>query len=336
MSERNLNPHLSDSEKSTHQRVVVTGAGGFIGHHLSRYLRNQGYWVRGVDILRPEFSPMSDFDEFALLDLRNSKNADQAVEGMDRVFALAALNGSIEYTTNNRAEIMADNSLININTATASVRQGVDRLFYSSSACVYPIDLQGEDGKPLREGDAFLGAPDTHYGVEKLASEWMYKAHELDHGLQVRIARFFNIYGPECVIDTLRSKAPMALTRKVIAAEDGGEVKIWGDGGQVRSFCYVDDCVRAISMLMDSDIHEPVNIGTDNHLSINDLVDIIARIENKQIIKVHQSDKIEGVRNRLCDYTRASELLGWRPEVTPVQGMTVINRFVRQQLGLAS
>ena len=242
-------------------RVLVTGAGGFIGHHLSRYLRNMGYWVRGVDIVEPQFSPLSDFDEFLLLDLRDFRNAVEAVQGMERVYALAALNGSIEYTTTVKAPIIRDNHRINVNTAEASVRMGVKRVFYSSSACVYPIELQGESPTPLKEEHAYPANPDSEYGWEKLFSERMYKSYVEDFGLDVRIARFFNVYGPECLIDTLKSKAPMALTKKVIETEDGGEVKIWGDGKQVRSFLYIDDCVEGIQKLMESNITESIIWG---------------------------------------------------------------------------
>lgn len=207
-------------------RVVVTGAGGFIGHHLSRFLRGKGYWVRAVDIRKPEFSPMSDFDKFLLLDLRELKNAEKAFEGMERVYALAAQNGSIEFITTVKAMIMRDNVLINVNTAEAALRQKVRRVFYSSSACVYPIELQWDKPTPLKEEHVYPADPDSEYGWEKLFSERLYKAYEDDHGLEVRISRFFNIYGPECSIYTLRSKASMALTRKVVESENGGEIQI--------------------------------------------------------------------------------------------------------------
>ena len=316
------------------KKVVVTGAEGFIGHHLARYLKKKGYWVRGVDIEKPRFSPMSDFDEFKLLDLRDPKKALRAMEGMEWVFALAAQNGSIEFTTTVKAMIMKDNTLINVNTAEAAKQAGVKRIFFSSSACVYPLNLQGKKPTPLKESHAYPPDPDSEYGWEKLYAERLYKAYEEDHDLEVRIARFFNIYGPECLIDTLRSKAPMALTRKVVEAKDGDEVKIWGDGKAVRSFLYIDDCVEGILKLMKSKINEPVNLGTKDHLSINDLVDIIAKIEGKKIKKKHQLNKVQGVRNRICDFSRAKKLLNWERKVTPEEGMKVINTFVRKELGL--
>ena len=314
--------------------ILITGAGGFIGHHLARFLKKKGYWIRGVDIVYPQFSGLDDFDEFNLLDLRDFRNAIEASEGVDKVYALASLNGSIEFTTTYNAQIVRDNTLINLNTAEAAVRQKVKRLFYSSSACVYPIHFQGEDPIPLKEKHAYPAFPDSEYGWEKLYSERMYKTYEKDYGLEGRIARFFNIYGPECLIDTLKSKAPMALTKKVVATKHGGKIKIWGDGKQVRSFCYIDDCIEAIYLLMNSDIHEAVNIGTCDHVSINELVDIIAEIECKEVIKVHQVNKVQGVRNRLCDYSKAKKLLKWERKVTPREGMKIINMFVRKQMGL--
>lgn len=315
------------------EKVLVTGAGGFIGHNLAGYLKEKGYWVRGADIVTSQFSGTDDFDEFQLLDLRDFRNCIEAVSGVDKVYALAAQNGSIEFTTNVRALIVRDNTLININTAEASVKTGVKRLLFTSSACVYPLGKQTEIGAPpLREEDVYPADPDSEYGWEKLFAERMYKSYEQDYGLQVRISRFFNIYGPECLIDTIRSKAPMALTRKVIEAGDGGEVEIWGDGEQVRSFCYVTDCVEAVHKLMESDITEPINIGTSDHMSISQLVDLICEIEGVKVRRVHQLDKVQGVRGRYCDFSKAEKLLEWKAKVKPEEGMRVINRFVHQQL----
>jgi nucleoside-diphosphate-sugar epimerase len=316
------------------EKILITGAGGFIGHHLARFLKKKGYWVRGVDIVYPKYSSLDDFDEFKLLDLRDFRNTIEAVEGVDKVYALAALNGSIEYTTKERAIIVHDNTIININTAEASVRTGVKRLFYSSSACVYPVWKQMEGNiTPLREDDSYPALPDSEYGWEKLYSERMYKSYEKDLGLNVRIARFFNIYGTECLIDTLKSKAPMALTKKVIEAGNNGRVEIWGDGNQIRSFCYVDDCCEGIWMLMESEITEPVNLGTSDHVSINELVDLISEIEKVKVKKVFQLDKIQGVRARLCDFSRAEKVLGWKAKTPLSKGLFNVNRFVHKQLG---
>ena len=315
------------------EKILITGAGGFIGHHLARFLKEKGYWVRGVDIVYPQYSSLDDFHEFKILDLRDFRNCIEAMEDIDKVYALAALNGSIEYTTTEKAVIVRDNTTININTAESAVRSKVKRVFYSSSACVYPIWKQMEGNiVPLREEDAYPAMPDSEYGWEKLYSERMYKSYENDFGLNVRIARFFNIYGSECLIDTLRSKAPMALTKKVIEAGEGSNVEIWGDGKQVRSFCYIDDCCEGIWKIMESEINDPVNIGTADHVSINDLVDLIAKIEKIKIKKVFQPNKIQGVRARLCDFSKAERMLGWKRKVTVERGLSVINKFVHQQL----
>lgn len=316
------------------EKVLITGAGGFVGHHLARFLKKKGFFVRGVDIVYPKFSDLSDFHDFKILDLREFRNCKEAFEGIDRVYALAAQNGSIEYTTTNKADLLRNNALVNLNTAEACVQSGAKRLFFSSSACVYPEEKQTEvDSAPLKESDVYPANPDSEYGWEKLFSERMYRSYEADHGLEVRIARFFNIYGPECLIDTLRSKAPMALTRKVIEAGDGGTVKIWGDGEQVRSFCYITDCVEAVFKLMESNILEPINIGTSDHISINKLVDIICKVEGINIKRTHQLHKVQGVRGRLCDFSKARKLLHWKAKVKPMQGMKVINKFVHAQLG---
>jgi len=318
------------------EKILITGAGGFIGHHLARYLKRKGYWVRGVDIVFPQFSGLEDFHEFKILDLRDFRNCTEAMEGIDKVYALASQNGSIEFTLTIKAMIVRDNTLININTAEACVRASVKRLFFSSSACVYPVGMQTViDAPPLKEEDVYPAEPDSEYGWEKLFSERMYKSYEEDHGLEVRIARFFNIYGPECLIDTIRSKAPMMLTKKVIEAGNGGTVKIWGDGKQTRSFCYIDDCIEATHKLMESNVTEPVNIGTGDLLSIDGLVDIICEIEDVKVKKFHQRQKIQGVRGRHCDYSKAEKLLGWKRKVTPRKGLKVINKFVHEQLDKA-
>lgn len=314
-------------------KVVCTGASGFIGHHLARYLKEKGYWVRGVDKVPQRYMDAAILDDYIVADLQDELNASRAVEGCDYVYALAAENGSIEYTTTVKADIVRENALININTAEACKNHGVKRLFFSSSACVYPIDLQLKEGwKPLKEESVYPANPDSEYGWEKLFSERLYKSYEEDHGLEVRIARFFNIYGPEGLIDTLRSKAPMALTRKVIVGGEGATIPIWGKGDAVRSFCYIDDCIRGIDMLMESDINTPTNLGTDDHISVSQLVDVIAEIEGVNIKKDFQLDKIEGVKNRWCDYSKAKRELGWDKKVEFKDGMAVINKFVHKQL----
>ncbi|PIS38996.1 MAG: NAD-dependent dehydratase, partial [Candidatus Nealsonbacteria bacterium CG08_land_8_20_14_0_20_43_11] len=229
------------------EKILVTGAGGFIGHHLVRYLKNKGYWVRGVDIKYPEFSPKDEADEFLLLDLRDFRNAQEAVKGVDKVFALAANMGGIGFITEVKAEVMRDNVLINVNIAEASRLAGVKRLFYSSSACIYPTYKQEDaDVTALKESDAYPADPDNEYGWEKLFSERLYKSYHEDYGLEVRIARFHNIYGPEGTYDGGREKAPAALSRKIAEAKDNDTIEVWADGQQTRSFCYIDDCLEGV------------------------------------------------------------------------------------------
>ena len=321
------------------KRILVTGAGGFIGHHLCRFLKKKKYWVRGVDLEKPKFSGTEDFNEFYIRDLKDPQSCLEMTMGIDWAYNLAALNGSIEFTTGNRAELMHNNALINLNMAEACWKNGVKRAFYASSACVYPMHHQETDEiHALNEDDVAPADPDTEYGWEKLFSEHIWMSYEKDRSLEVRVARFINIYGPECLIDTLKSKAPMALTRKVIEAGENGDVHIWGDGGQKRTFCYVDDCVKGIQALMESNVNFPINLGSDNLLSINKLVDIIAEIEGVKINKIHQLNKTQGVRTRQADLGRIKTLLGWSNKMDIKKGLTIINKFTHKQLkkGLVS
>lgn len=314
-------------------RVLISGSGGFIGHHLARYLKKKGCWVRGVDIELPQFSSTDEFNEFLQLDLTDLSNCKKATWGIDWVYNLAALNGSIELTTTNKADLVHNNALININMADACMYSSVKRVLFSSSACVYPIHYQDTDKiHALKEEDAYPSNPDSEYGWEKLFSERLWTSYMEDKGLDIRLARFINIYGPECLIDTLRSKAPMALTRKVIEAGEGGEVKIWGDGKQKRTFCYIDDLVEGIEMLMNSNITEPVNIGSDELMSINELVDLAADIEGlTKFKKIYQLDKVQGVRTRHPDLSKIYSL-GWKRKVSMRDGMTKVNEFAHKIL----
>ena len=313
------------------RKVVITGAGGFIGHYLARFLKAKGYWVRGVDLVKPLYSSEKEMDEFLLMDLKDPQSALRATQGMEYAYNLAALNGSIEFTTNNRAELEHNNALINLNMAESCWKNGVRRAFYASSACVYPIHYQDTDEiHALKEEDVDPAHPDTEYGWEKLFSEHVYKSYEQDRGLEVRIARFINVYGAECLIDTLFSKAPMALTKKVIDAGEGGDVPIWGDGGQKRTFCHVSDLVKGIDLLMESNVNTPTNLGSDELYTIDQLVDLIAEIEGVHINKVHQLDKVQGVRVRQADLSKAERELGWKRTITMKEGLTEINHFAHK------
>lgn len=316
------------------KKILVTGAGGFIGHWMGRYLKEKGYWVRGVDIEAPHFSNVSEFDEFWQdCDLRKEAYAMRACEGIDSVYHFAAMNGSIEMTTNNKAELVHNNALINLNMAEASYKNTVKKVLFSSSACVYPIQYQSTDlVHALKEEDVDPAHPDTEYGWEKLFSEHVWRSYFEDRGIQIAIPRFINVFGTEGLIDTLRSKAPMALTKKVITAGNGGIVRIWGDGEQKRTFCYITDLLDGIYTLMESHITEPINLGSDHLVSINELVDMIADIEGIRVKKVHELHKIQGVRTRMPDITKARVKLHWKPKVTLHEGLVKINKFVHKEL----
>lgn len=315
------------------EKILVTGAGGFIGHHLVRFLKKKGYWVRGVDIKYPEFSPKNEADEFLLLDLRDFRNAIESVKGIDKVYTLAANMGGIGFITEVKAEIMRDNVLINVNMAEASKMNKVKRIFYSSSACAYPTFKQTDSTViALKESDAYPADPDNEYGWEKLFSERLYQNYYHDYGLEARIARFHNIYGPEGVYDGNKEKAPAALSRKIAKAKDGDEIEVWGDGKQTRSFCYIDDCLEGVYKLMESDFRDPLNIGSDRLVTINELVDIISQLAGKKIMKKHLLDKPQGVRGRNSDNTLCKKVLGWEPRISLEEGLEKTYKWIESQL----
>lgn len=303
------------------ERILVTGAGGFIGSRLVRFLREKGYWVRGVDIKLPEFMP-SCAHEFLQLDLRVEGNCLEASRGVSKVYNLAANMGGIGFISRIGAEVMHDNILINTFMLEAARQNNVKTYFFSSSACIYPTNKQKKaDNQGLKEYDAYPAEPDSFYGWEKLATEKMCQAYMRDFELDVRIARYHNIYGPCGTYQGGREKAPAALCRKVAEASDPGTITVWGDGKQTRSFCYIDDCLEATHRLMESDFTEPLNIGTDRLVTIDELADMVIRVSRKKITKVHEPDAPQGVRGRNADLTLARKVLSWEPRTDLEEGM---------------
>jgi nucleoside-diphosphate-sugar epimerase len=314
-------------------RSVVTGAGGFIGHHLVSYLKRQGHWVRGVDLKRPEYAP-TEADEFLILDMRRWENCLQAMRGVQAVYALAADMGGMGFISKNHAQILHNNILISTHTLEAARANGVESYLFSSSACVYPEYRQEEaDVAPLKEEDAYPAQPQDAYGWEKLVTERLCGHYHEECDLQTRVVRFHNIFGPLGTWDGGREKAPAALCRKVATAKLTGnpEIEIWGDGEQTRSFCYVDDCVEGIQRLMESDYAEPLNLGQDRLVTINGMADMIADIAGIEIVKKHISGP-QGVRGRNSDNTRLMKVLNWVPRISLEEGLARTFAWIEVQV----
>ena len=319
------------------RKTLVTGAGGFIGHHLVSYLKRAGYWVRGADLKYPEYCA-SDADEFVLLDLRRWEACLEATREVDDVYALAADMGGMGFISANHGQILHNNSLINIHTLEAARINGASRYLYTSSACVYPEGKQmNADVTPLKEEDTYPAEPQDAYGWEKLISERLCLHYREDYGMPTRIVRFHNIFGPLGTWDGGREKVPAALCRKIASAKLTGnpDVEIWGDGEQTRSFCYIDDCVKGIYKLMQSDYSHPLNLGQDRLISINELADTIADIAGVRILKKHVSGP-QGVRGRNSDNTRLRKVLAWEPEISLEVGLSRTYAWIEQQVRLRS
>lgn len=314
-------------------RILVTGAGGFIGHHLAASLKAQGHWVRGADIKAPEYEQTA-ADEFLLLDLRDVANCRRAAEGVDEVYALAADMGGMGYISSHHAQILHDNALIDFHTIDAARRAGVRRYLYTSSACIYPEHLQSDTAVvPLREDAAYPAQPQDAYGWEKLIAERLCLHYGEEYGLETRIVRFHNIFGPLGTWAGGREKAPAALCRKIAMAKLTGAraIEVWGDGEQTRSFCYIDDCVTGLQKLMRSDYRQPLNLGQDRMVSINELARIIAGIAGVSIDLRHVPGP-QGVRGRNSDNSRLRAVLDWEPSIALEDGLARTYQWVEDQV----
>lgn len=314
--------------------ALVCGAGGFIGSHLVKRLKREGFWVRGVDLKFPEFAE-TEADDFIIGDLRDQTVCDRVIDRrFDEVFQLAADMGGAGYifTGLNDADIMHNSATINLNVLDRLHKRNTKRVFYSSSACMYPAYNQEDPDNPnCEESSAYPAAPDSEYGWEKLFSERLYLAYNRNHGMTNRVARYHNIFGPEGTWTGGKEKAPAAVCRKVAMAKSGEEIEIWGDGTQTRSFLYIDECVEGTLRLTRSEFEGPVNVGSDEMVSINQLVELVADIAGKDIRKNHIPGPL-GVRGRNSDNRLIEQRLGWRPSQSLRKGLEATYEWVERQV----
>lgn len=318
------------------RNALVCGAGGFIGHHLVKRLKADGCWVHGADVKYPEYE-QTYADEFHKVDLRDMKECLRVTSGIDDVYQLAADMGGIGYITAHLAGIARNNVLINVNMLEASKIQQVRRYLYTSSACVYPQYLQEQPGVvPLQEHQAMPADPEPGYGWEKLFSEQMCEYYHRDFDLDIRIVRFHNIYGELGSYFGGKEKSPAAICRKVALAKDGGDLIIWGNGQQTRSYCYIDDCIEGIRRVMESGYKKPLNLGTDELISVDGLADLVCSIAGKKLTKRHDPSKPQGVMGRNSDNTKLREVLGWVPGTPLAVGLKTTYEWIEKQVRMGA
>ncbi len=316
------------------KKALVLGAGGFIGGHLVTRLKSEGYWVRGVDLKEHEYTKLP-ADEFVIGDLRDPVICDQVITAdIDEIYQLAADMGGAGYIFSGEhdADVMHNSATINLNVASIAAKKKIGMVFYSSSACMYPEHNQLDPNNPnCAEDSAYPANPDSEYGWEKLFSERMYLAYNRNYGLNVRIARFHNIFGPQGTWTGGKEKAPAAMCRKIAEAENGGSIEIWGDGNQTRSFLYIDECIEGVRRLVQSNFAGPVNIGSDEMVTINDLAHMVASIAEKEISLVHIDGPL-GVRGRNSDNNLIEQKLGWRPNEPLRAGLEKTYAWIAEQV----
>jgi nucleoside-diphosphate-sugar epimerase len=321
-------------EQSKTKSALVLGAGGFIGSHIVNHLKGQGFWVRGIDLKFPEFAD-TEADDFVVGDLRDRDVVDSVFDRrFDEVYQLAADMGGAGYifTGEHDADVMHNSATINLNVVDAAHKRNIRRVFYSSSACMYPAYNQEDPDNPnCAEDSAYPAAPDSEYGWEKLFSERLFLAYNRNHGMHNRVARFHNIFGPQGTWQGGKEKAPAAICRKIATAKSGDAIEIWGDGQQTRSFLFIDECVEGVFRLTRSDFQGPVNIGSDEMVTINQLVDYVADIAGKKIEKNHIPGPL-GVRGRNSDNRLIKEKLGWAPSAKLRAGLERTYSWIEQQV----
>jgi GDP-D-mannose 3',5'-epimerase len=314
-------------------RILCTGAGGFIGSWLVKRLKADGHYVMGADLKRPEFEPASPADFFHLRDLREFANCMMVTQQIDTVYNLAADMGGIGFITSHLADVARNNALINLNMLEACRQNNVKRYLFTSSACVYPLGRQMvTDGMPLKETDAWPADPEDGYGWEKLFSEQMCAYYRKDHGLNVRIVRLHNVYGPLGTFTGGREKSPAAICRKVAQAKDGDAIEVWGDGKQTRTYLYIHDCIEGLVRIMQSGYQRPLNLGTAELVTVDDLVNLVAGIAAKRLKIVHDESKPQGVRGRSSDNLRLRRTVAWEPSIRLIDGLKETYAWIAAQV----